>query len=440
MKKLQLRKAKELCAFLAVLGMSITFVVRAAISGITYDEAFTYLAYARPLMDLPTIGMVESIFWGCVANNHWLNTFLISIVCGISGIQYSEFLIRLPAIIFGCTYLCVNLICYKRRKIDGYQFVLLSFCYYLQEFFGLARGYGMATALVLWGILIFEEWLNEKCCKHWLLILSIGMFIASAYANSVTLVVCFCIGIMMLYRLISSKQLLPFLKKCWPVLIVYAGASLVIVKFHFRVSGEGMPLWAADQSSVLGLMAEYVSMLLKGDTIIKIVSVILLILVFASVVVLALCRKIMQCDLGIAYIVYFICLIMMDTVFGRGGFYGRTLLPAYPLVVLGIYQLFLESKKVLSERYSIKMEKACCIVGTIVVLVIGVMYCEKVDLLRTRDWHNDYNVKTDSFFNPEFESNTEHASVVFYEEKKIWDMENLLQDYSDMEENNYELK
>ena len=440
MEKLQLRKAKELLAFLVVLGMSITFVVRAAISGITYDEAFTYLAYARPLMDMPTIGMVESIFWGCVANNHWLNTFLISIVCGISGIQYSEFLIRLPAIIFGCAYLGVNLICYKRRKIDGYQFVLLSFCYYLQEFFGLARGYGMAATLVLWGILLFEEWLKEKCCRHWLLILSIGVLIASAYANSVTLVVCFFIGIAMLYRLIFSKQIFLFLKKCWPVLIVYAGASLVIIKFHFRVSGEGMPLFAADQSSVLGLMAEYVSMLLKGDTIIKVVSVILLILVLASIVVLTLCRKIMQCDLGIACIVYFLCLIMMDTVFGRGGFYGRTLLPAFPLVALGIYQLLLESKRVLSDRFSIKMEKACCIAGAIAVLVIGFMYCEKVDLLRTRDWHDDYNIKTDCYFNPDFESNTEHASVVFYEEKKVWDMENPLQEYSGMEENSYQLK
>lgn len=440
MKETKDRRGKEIMAAIAVFVMAATFVIRAAVSGITYDEAYTYLAYARPLMALPTIGMVESIFWGSVANNHWLNTFLISIVCGISGIQYSEFLIRLPSVATGCVYLGVNFLCYKNKKIDGFQFVLLSFCYYMHEFFGLARGYGMAAALVLWGILFFQEWLKEQCRKHWLLLFSIGMFIVSAYANSVTLVVCFCVGLMMCYRLLKSRQFLPFLKKCWMVLLIYAGASLVIVKYHFRVSGEGMPLFAADKTSILGLLAEYVSMVFAGDTLIKAISIILLILILVVSIYLIFCKKIFQCDLGIACIVYFLCLLLMDTVFGRGGFYGRTLLPAYPLVVMGIYQLFFEAKRSFMEKHSIQLGKLGHFIGILVIAGIVVMYIGKIDLLRTRDWYDDYSIKTDFYCNPDFESNGEHASVVFYEEKKEWDLKNLFQNYSGLEENSYQLK
>ena len=103
-----LKKIRIPIAMITSLLTALTFILRAAITGITYDEAFTYLAYARPLMDSPTLSMVESIFWGSVANNHWLNTFLIALVCGGLKIQYSEFLIRLPSVLMGCVGLSIR--------------------------------------------------------------------------------------------------------------------------------------------------------------------------------------------------------------------------------------------------------------------------------------------------------------------------------------------
>lgn len=434
-----LRKVRIPIAVAASLLTALTFILRAAITGITYDEAFTYLAYARPLMDSPTLSMVGSIFWGSVANNHWLNTFLIALVCGGLKIQYSEFLIRLPSVIMGCVYLGLTLREFCKGRLNGLQYAVLTFCYYAAEFFGLARGYGMAAALVLWGILLYNRWKEQRYEKHYLLLLSSGVFILSAYANSVTLVCCFCMGIVMARHLILEKKLLPFIRKCWPVLFLYAGAGLVIVKYHFRVSGEGMPLWASSGGSIYGIMAEYVNMLFQGDIVIRAVSLLLLFSLALAVPYLAVRRKLMKCDLGIAALVYFLFLVSMDVVFKRGGFYGRTLLPAYPLAALGIYELLEAAVKELEEKFH-SLYVPARIFGILFVLALALMYVGKTDLLRTRDWYDDYNIKVDFYCNPDFFSQGEHASVVFYQEKKKWDKDNLFQEYLGQEKNSYVLE
>lgn len=437
------RKVKIQAAVITSLLAAAVFTIRAAITGITYDEAFTYLAYARPLMDSPTISMLGSIFWGSVANNHWLNTFLIALVCGTLKIQYSEFLIRLPSVIMGCAYLGLVLWEFCKGRFTGIQYAVLTFCYYAAEFFGLARGYGMATMLVLGGILLYNRWKMGKYEKHYLLLLSVGVFILSAYANSVTLAICFCMGIVMAEHLILERKLIPFIRKCWPVLIVYAGAGLVIVKYHFRVSGEGMPLWASSGSSIYGIMAEYVSMLLYGDGVIRLVSFLLLVLTAAAVVYLAVRKKLLECDLGIACLVYFLFLVSMDVVFKRGGFYGRTLLPAYPLVALGIYELLGAAVRDLQEKIhglNRKMHFVGKIFGILFVLTLFFMYVGKINLLRTRDWYDDYNIKVDFYCNPDFSSEGDHASVIFYREKKVWDRENLFREYLGEEKNSYMLE
>lgn len=433
-----IRKMKFQAAMITSFLTASVFIIRAALTGITYDEAFTYLVYAKPLMDSPTISTVQSIFWGSVANNHWLNTFFIALTCGALNIQFNEFLIRLPSIAMGCVYLGLVLWEFCRGRLNGIQYAVLTFCYYAAEFFGLARGYGMAATLVLGGILLYDRWREEKFEKHFLLLLSVGLFLLSAYANSVTLVCCFCLGIVMAGHLILERKLLSFLRKCWPVLLVYAGAGLVIVKYHFRVSGEGMPLWASSESGIYGIVAEYVSMLLKGDMAIRAASFFLLIFTVAAAAYLALRKKLLECDLGIACLIYFLVLISMDAVFKRGGFYGRTLLPAYPLVALGIYELLGAAVRDLQETFhglTGKLHFAGQILGTLFVLTLFFMYVGKINLLRTRDWYDDYNIKIDFYCNPDFFSAGEHASVVFYQEKKAWDKDHLFQEYLG-EENN----
>ena len=60
----------------AVLAITVT---RAAITEITYDEAFTYMAYAQEIR-FDEFDTFRYVYNESVANNHWLNTVAIAAV------------------------------------------------------------------------------------------------------------------------------------------------------------------------------------------------------------------------------------------------------------------------------------------------------------------------------------------------------------------------
>lgn len=91
-------------------------IVRAIVSAITYDEAYTYMRYALPLCDKFSVSFITSLYNNCLLNNHWLNTFLIALVARISRVRYNEFM-------------------------------------------GLARGYGMCTCIVFLALIMFKRYI-----------------------------------------------------------------------------------------------------------------------------------------------------------------------------------------------------------------------------------------------------------------------------------------
>ena len=434
----RIKTLKNWMIIFAVVLVGIIFTVRAAITGITYDEAFTFLAYVIPLENYPSLNTVYSIFYGSVANNHWLNTFLIAIVCSICQIQYNEFLIRLPAVLFGWLFLIAIYKGYKNRLINGVSFSLMLFGYYLHDFFGLARGYGGAATLILIGILLFLYWEKEQNDNDRVLVVLLGILVLSAYANSVALISVFCIGIVILYRLILSGRFKRFLIRYMWMIPVYGFATAVILKYHFRVSGTGMPLFASSDYSFFDMVQEYISMFFEGSLLIRITSVLIIILLSFCVFFLAYKKILWKMDIGIAFLLYICVVISIDSIFKRGGLFGRTLLPAYPLVAIGAGELVYESIMLWIGRFNNKWFTYIIKgISTCAVMLMLCSYAHRLDLTHTRDWYDDYNIRTDFYSNPDFEINDVHASVVFYSQKKEWDYNNLLHEYTGLENTSY---
>lgn len=416
----------------------LIIIVRAAITGITYDEAYTYLCYAGPLSDMPSLRMIMNIYWTSVANNHWLNTFLIAFVDKVTGIKYNEFLIRLPSILSGCLYYVVLLSAYKRKRINEVQFSLMAFCYYASEFYSLARGYGMAMTFVTTALLSFREWEEEQCSQDKWLHFTIISLLLAAYANSVALVVCFALVVVILYRLIITKQIVTCIKRNIVPIIIYTIGALLIIKYHFKVSAEGMPLWASKSNSVIQIMAENMSMTYVAGSALIVMSYVVFFTLVISFLILCISKRINNCAIGVSFLVYYVCLVSMNLIFHRGGFYGRTLLPGYPLVALGAYEIIAGAISVISERLSIdkRQKKYMSNIITILLCVFtAASFLYKLDITRTRDWNDDYNVKIDFYNQRDFDAPSEHASVVFYQEKREWDMRHLYKVYSGVEQN-----
>ncbi len=123
-------------------------LIRSIVSGITYDEAYTYMNFGR--IDLFNYNTLRHLYSkaGCIANNHWLNSMLINLCHLITGVDYNEFLIRLPSLVFFVLYLIGVGYGYKRKQFSLTTLFFLVSNYYLLEFYGLARGYGMANTCV----------------------------------------------------------------------------------------------------------------------------------------------------------------------------------------------------------------------------------------------------------------------------------------------------
>lgn len=130
--------------------------VRAAVVPITWDEAFSYLEFTRKGLLLPF-----GHFRAMAANNHYLNTWLTYLTTGVLGT--SELTLRLPTLtayglfLYYTARLCNEL---SSPLLRVSAFVVLNGNPYVLDYFSLARGYGLAYALLagsLWYLYRFFQ-------------------------------------------------------------------------------------------------------------------------------------------------------------------------------------------------------------------------------------------------------------------------------------------
>ena len=149
-----------LLVLMAAVVLAIT-VTRAAITEITYDEAFTYMAYAQEIR-FDELDTFRYVYNESVANNHWLNTIAIAAAERLIGVSYCEFAIRLPNLFFFAIYCAFVCIGYQKRMFSFLCASFLLLNYYLDEFYGLARGYAMAQTCVFTAVWFYMRWKNSR--------------------------------------------------------------------------------------------------------------------------------------------------------------------------------------------------------------------------------------------------------------------------------------
>ncbi len=306
---------------------------RASTTGITYDESFTYLHYAK---GFSWKSFLDLILPGAWANNHFLNTVLIFFFDKIFNISYSEILIRLPNLLFYLLYLVFS---YKFSIKYNSKYVVMSILvlnYGLNEFFGLARGYGISASLVMMGIYYYKVWVNNLVEYKYLLI-AYFIFILACYANTVSLIVFATFLIDSSVRLFISKNILNFLRKNWALLVIYILCTLVILRYHFLISADSLPLYGGDSSFCKDVIYSVFNVygFSKGFLFIVFFLVIVLFLVLARQI-----RKLMVHNLWIVSIILFAILITSTLLFNQLWITGRSLIPFMPVFCLSICELY----------------------------------------------------------------------------------------------------
>jgi hypothetical protein len=393
-------KRFELFVFINGFFALIISVSRATNTGLTYDEAYTYLHGVYPSFLYSIIGF-QSL------NNHILNTFMIRVICFITQTRFNELFIRLPNLISYGVYIFFCFRIAKKTNHRYFIFVLFITNYYLNEFFGLARGYGMAAACITAAFYYFEEWKvslpRGSGYFHYFMV----WCSLAALANGISLYAIFSVLILIVLK--YHKNIIK-LSNCLYFLIFF-----FVAMFIFLSSGEGLPLMATNNFyeciivSVFGTFSLSISFL-----------PIVLFIIFFGCLCTVLIKAKFSTDYVWIYIIFFCVCLVSNIVFSRGYPYAREMIPFYPIVVLIIADVLKITNSTKSKN--------------ILIFTIGCLlyfqFILQINTKSTADWNDDYRIREDmvsyAFFTHKVGNfdeafsgfiNEYHPVVVFYVEK-----------------------
>ncbi|MEW6468614.1 MAG: glycosyltransferase family 39 protein [Bacteroidota bacterium] len=217
-------KTTRLILFLAGSFLFLYTALRAYLMSITYDEAYSYLEFARRDFWVP------SEFNYMAGNNHLLNTWLMKIAVSLFGL--SEFVIRLPNLMFHLVYLFFSYLVVRGSRssiILVASFLLLNMNPFLLDFFSAGRGYGISMGLMMASLYFLLQYCKSGGWAH-----AAGSLVCIAMASIANIsMLNFLVvlsGVILLIGLIHAAS-----RKKWTV----AGHMAVIV-----ILCTGLLLWA----------------------------------------------------------------------------------------------------------------------------------------------------------------------------------------------------
>lgn len=378
----ELRKSKLLIPFLLVsITIFILTCLRANITGITYDEADTFLSYSRI-----RIGYLFPFLKYSHLNNHLLNSFFISLTTIFD--DYNEFLIRLPNLIFFLLYLTATLVAASRTHFKILIFALLAGNYYLTEFFGLARGYAMAAALVLVSLLAYRY----SCQSRDRNILTALYFLSFALLANFMAIYIFVAVIFDLVITQREFKKINFIK-CyfWDLLLIMLIFSLSVALFYCQ-SREGMPLptnmtsLSFTKYTFWGFINHFLPLDYNQTVARTLMSLVFLFCIYPLI------QKRGNLSILRTTFLTFLFLFFVTKVMDKEFATGRMLLPFYPLLVLAFDELLLTYRNLLISRKRLLLILSPAM-QSVVALLIGVLFIQKVSLTSTKDWRHEYPIK-----------------------------------------------
>lgn len=353
-----------------------------------------------------------------------MNSILINLSYMIIRADYNEFMIRLPSLCFFVLYLVGVGFALRNKQISLAELVFLISNYYLLEFYGLARGYGMANTCVFFACLSYKKWIRsgyqETKQLSWMMIyMSMAVF-----CNTIVLLLYPALGIMCLFRIYQTNLFKPFLKKSGIILFLFFLFTLIMIKYHLNISAEGKPLYTGGESGFFeSVVKGYIKMLVPSN-----LATLITILIAAGTTscFLLLNRDMLKNDFTMMLVLFIITNIGMQIALHKGYIATRVLLPFYSFVVLAYGEMGvacvnkLERNRIVKDSATFKNFRKTAL--TIVCILLIFSNFAQVNLHATKDWSGNYKYSTWVLSamltgKPYPESATWNATEEFYKQK-----------------------
>lgn len=430
-------RTEQTILLLLMAAVFVIVTVRAAVSSMTYDEAFTYCRFVRRIDPSSLRAFFDSLkFAGEEAptNNHWMNTLLIFGADRIFHTAYNEFVIRFPTLFFFAFYLATVYHGWRKGYYSGITVLFLIGNYYLGEFYSIARGYGMAQTLVFAACLFYLDWRKSEYEKDGSLMLCAAFLALGVTANSIVVFILPSFGIFWLIRLIRKKKLKDFLlRRWWFVLLFFAFVGFFALK---QMSDAGDKFAEEKQGNFFTeVVGGMIGMFVKKPVLMWGAAILLVLITALSIICLR--KKVFERDLFWMFVIFLAVDLLASLILHNEYIAGRFTLPFYGMFVLGfsglISSAIVEIRKTApkgardkreSVRKLLSSEKLLFAAGLIVLLVLGALYLNKLSVHTVSEWSFDENrgekILTGYLINGEYSDvpkETPSYTDVFYREK-----------------------
>jgi hypothetical protein len=340
----------------------MTALSRAANTGMTRDEATMCFDVVFP-------GILESLMRSQYLNNHMLDALFIRITLFITQTRFNEFFIRLPSLVFYGVYIYFAYHTAKQKKHPYLVFILFIANYYLNEFAGLARGYGMAAACVLGAFCFFNQWKadrdNRRTFHYFMIWCALG-----ALANGITLYTIFCVLMVIVVK--YRKNIIKLSNM--PYFLVFLFVFLYLV-FVSRSTMPGKPI-ATTRSFYDSIIAAVFDTFSLSNPFVSAT----LFVIFISIMAYLMIKTKGKNDYGWIYIIFIGVSLISNILLNRGYPLSREMIPFYPVIVFVAVDALEYVKQNRITRPFLALAG----------LLLCFQFIAQIDTKKTRDWTEDY--------------------------------------------------
>lgn len=311
---------------LITIGLLSYSCIVAYVSDITYDEAHTYLMYCKK--EAPNFLAIH------LANNHPLNSFFIYISSFL--FPYNELAIRFPNLLFLLLYLICSIKIAKSYK-SGKLFVFGLFSLYfflVPVFFSQARGYGIATTLILLFLTRFSYRISSD--KNIIINFYLLLFATSAFTGLLP----FVFAVALYYLIFEIKfNLFHFIKNSIvDILIISVGFSYLLYNL-LEVSKAGKPLFGSENDFLSSTIGFYLSSFFEFLPSLNYYQLLVISLIPLLLFIWLFIKNPKSTKISFITILTFSLFYLGSNFSGRPYITGRLLLPLFPLIVFSIIEL-----------------------------------------------------------------------------------------------------
>ena len=293
-------------------------IIKAKLTPLTYDEAYTYLNYV----------LTKDYFNLGLANNHLLSTLLMGFT---SLFNNSELFLRAPSIASGILYI---FLAYKFSVKYNYSYLIL-FIFLLNpliiDFFSLARGYSISTTLNLTSIYLYVY--SDNKFKYPFIVFLLWLSSLAIFINLVTLFIVIFLNYFFQKKAIKNIYVnitnALFIVLSWP-----------IINWVFEITKENKPLYGNEIEillfervvTVFGFVGTY----FVNSILLCIVFVCLTLFIYFKFYSVSKIKTFST----VLFFLTLICLIVIPVIFGRPFPVNRVLIPFIPIFQLLLVSIF----------------------------------------------------------------------------------------------------